>query len=77
MKVIIELPDNWLNTDLTGNIDWITRTVKDTVQHEIKEKVVEQVLSQTELPKIVITPEEVKDRMVTILAERALEERSS
>lgn len=75
MKVIIELPNNWLDTDLTGNLDWMTKTVKQEVARQVERALVTYVLKETKMPKIEIKPEEVKDRMLTILAERALEDR--
>ena len=73
MKVVIELPDNWINEDMTGNLDFMFRTVKQEVAKQVKDRVVEEVLKNTPLPEITITGAEIKDRMITILAERALQ----
>lgn len=71
IKVMIEIPSNWI--DVESPILWVGRSVKDSVESKLKDAFVEQYLTNITLPEIKISPEEIKDRMLQILAERALE----
>ena len=66
MKVLIELPDNWLDADLMGNLDWITKTVRQ----EVKTQVVKALTEQVELPKLTVTKDELRPLVVKALAEK-------
>ncbi len=70
MKVLIELPDNWLDTDLSNNLDWITRTVKQEVRHQLVKALVDQVV----VPKIEFSEEELQslvlDKVAMLQAEK-------
>lgn len=71
MKILIELPDGWLDSDLTGNLDWITKTVRQEVATQITKALVEKGLK--ELPELHFERElirqEVKKRLVDSIAE--------
>lgn len=72
MKIVIELPDNWLDTDLTGNLDWIARTVRE----EVKSSLVKAISEQVEVPKVEFTAEELKPLILDkIASERARDDR--
>jgi hypothetical protein len=50
--------------------------MKELVRSEVKEALIEQYINKTDLPPIDIKPEEVKDRMLTILSEKAIKNMS-
>lgn len=70
MKVLIELPDNWLDTDLTDNIQWMTRTVHE----EVKRQLVKSLVEQVDLPKLEFTAEEMLPLVAKALADRKADE---
>ncbi len=74
IKVYFEIQEDWF--DAESPTGWTSMTVRDLVGEKLKETVIKQYLSKITLPKIEIKPEEVKDRILTILAERALEGRN-
>lgn len=71
IKVFLEIPEDYI--DIESPILWVGRSVKDSVESKLKDAFVEQYLTKITLPEIKISPEEIKDRMLQILAERALE----
>jgi hypothetical protein len=70
MKVIIELPDNWLDTDLTGNIDWITKSVRQEVSRAVTDAVVKTV----QIPEVKISKEELKVAVLKELVNRKVDD---
>ena len=74
MKVQIELPNGWLDSDHSADLTWMFKTVKQEVERQVKEKAIEAIMKDLVIPKITIDPKEIKDRMLTLLAKRALEE---
>lgn len=52
MKVLIELPDNWLDADNMQNLDWIVKTVRQ----EVRAQVVKALVEQVDLPEVHFTP---------------------
>lgn len=73
LKVYISIPEDWIDSE--SPTMWAATTIRDMAKEEIKKAVIEQYITKITLPKIEIKAEEVKDRMLTLLAERALEER--
>jgi len=71
IRIMFEFPRKWIDYDspLLG----LGSFLGERLDLLLKEKVVEKLMSEMELPDIQISKEEVKDRMLTILAERALE----
>lgn len=70
MKVLIELPDNWLDADNINSLEWITRTVRQ----EVKSQLVKALAEQVDLPKLEFTAEEMKPLVAKILAEKQADE---
>ena len=74
MKVYLEVLDNWI--DVESPTLWVSASIRDLATHAIKEAVVEQLISRTELPNITIPEEEIraalKERVVDQLAAKAL-----
>lgn len=70
MKVLIELPDGWLDADLMGNLEWVSRTVRQQVREQIAKALADQV----DLPKLEFTAEEMRPLVANILAERKADE---
>jgi len=73
MRVLIEMPSNWWDFDSPTGL--ASFHIKQMVERQLKDALVEQYLAKVELPAIRITAAEIKDRMLTLLAERVLEER--
>lgn len=73
MKLQIELPKKWLTERDLDDLGWMIKTVKPWFRSAIEDRVIDKLLEDVEIPKVEITPEEIKDRMIQILAERALE----
>lgn len=73
MKILIEVPDNWLDGDYAGNIEFITRTCKQVITQRLTDKMLDEVIEKTPVPKINVNKAELKNRIIDILAHRALE----
>ena len=73
MRVLIEMPSNWWDFDSPTGL--ASFHIKQIVERQLKHALVEQYLAKVELPAIRITAAEIKDRLLTLLAERALAER--
>lgn len=72
MKILIELPDNWLDSDLTGNLDWMVKTVRS----EVKDQLIKAIVEQVEMPKLDIDQGELKRLVLDKLATRMVEDRA-
>lgn len=72
IRILIKVPENWI--DIDSPTLFAGRSIYDMAVKEVKQAVVEQYLKEITLPKVRISAEELKDRMIQILAERALED---
>lgn len=71
IKVLFEFPKKWVDFDSPmGMLGDVFRNKLDDL---LRDAVVEKVLKKMEIPKIKVTKEEIKDRMLSILAKRALD----
>lgn len=52
IKVLIEIPRNWLDADLTGNIEWITRGIRGEIKNQVKNAVADKIMKEIKMPKI-------------------------
>lgn len=68
MKILIEVPDNWLDGDKCDDLSFITRTCKQEVQKRLMDVLTEKAMKELKMPKITISRAELKravlDRMV-------------
>lgn len=71
IQVLIKIPRKWV--DFNSPLGMISILVYTNFKRILERKIEEKVLNEIELPEIKIDPAEVKDRMLDILAERALE----
>jgi hypothetical protein len=71
IKVFLEIPEDYI--DAESPILFASIEIKRQVERQLKDALVEQYLPNIKLPEIKIDPAEVKDRMLQILAERALD----
>jgi hypothetical protein len=71
IRVLIEMPSNWW--DFEHPMGLATWTVRQMVEQKIEDALVEQYLSQVKLPKLDISKEEIRSRMIDKLAEKALD----
>jgi hypothetical protein len=69
IKVMIEIPSGWLDADLTRNLDWITRTVKEEVERQLVQKVANEVKT----PEIKINKKKLEDLILKELAKRRVD----
>lgn len=72
IEVLIKLPGDWLDTKYLDNISWMTQSVRDEVRRQLVRAVTEQV----QIPQILITPDELKERVLQIMAEEVAERTS-
>jgi len=61
-KIMIEIPEKWIDAD--SPILWTSPTLRAEVRRVIKDAWVEQVLKTYKLPKIVISPKEIKKAII-------------
>jgi hypothetical protein len=69
MKILIELPDNWLNIEESQNLFLLSGTVRDQVHKALAEAI----LKQVKLPKFKVDQKELKRRVMAELVERAID----
>ncbi len=75
IEVSIKVPKGWLSTNDLDFLSLFTGRIKDRVKDKLLDEATAKIMKQIDLPKIKVSPEEIKDRMLTILAEKALEEK--
>ncbi len=77
IEILIKIPGEWIDVNsptlmLPGYIDQYLRPMlRSQVVNEVAERIAENVVHE-----IKVSPEEVKDRVLTLLAKRALERKS-
>ncbi len=65
MKILIELPDDWLDASNLDNLTWMTQTVRQ----EVRQQLVDAIVNQVTIPQITITAEELKPLVLNKIAE--------
>lgn len=73
IKVMMEIPENWVDVD--DPLFGMASMLGDRFEKRLLDRAVEEAVKKLTLPVIEINPEEIKDRMLTIMAERALEDK--
>ena len=69
-KVLVKMPSKWIDFDSPfGGIGF---AVRDRLDKLLRDKVISEVVNKIKLPEIKISQAEVKDRMLDILAKKAL-----
>ena len=69
----IKVDEDWLDQDQLQVIgQWLGHGEK-RIKDEVISEIVDKIIAAIKLPEIKIEPKEIKDRMLDILAERALE----
>lgn len=76
IEVLIKVPKDWLETNELDILSMFGGRIRDKVKDKILDSAMEKIMKKIKLPNIKITPAEIKNRMLTILAERALENRN-
>lgn len=77
MKIMIEMPDNWIDFD--SPVGFTHQAFKQLIPRYLKDVLVEQYLSKQPEYKLEITEQEVKNAVIAEIARRQvdkLEERS-
>lgn len=72
IKIQFIIPEGYIDLE-ESPIGWLDTTIRDEVRRSLKDTLVEQYLPQIKISKIEITKEEIKEKMLEILAERALD----
>ena len=72
IRILIEIPEKWV--DYEDPVFGLGSFVSDRFEVLLKDAIVQQALKKIQLPTIKIASKEVKDKILTILAERVLEE---
>ena len=75
IEVLLKVPKDWLSTNDLDILSMFTGRIRDRVKNRLLDEATEKIMKKINLPKINISPKEIKDRMLTILAEKALEEK--
>lgn len=73
MKVIIEIPEGWLEEEKLNNIGFITRTCKEEVQNMLIKMTTESVLAHMKPPKIKISQKELKKAILERMVEEKMQ----
>lgn len=71
IKILVEMPSKWV--DFESPMGLAMYSLKDKLTRLLEEKVIDKAVSKMKIPKITVTPEEIKDKMLDILARKALE----
>jgi hypothetical protein len=74
IKILIEVPENWIDVD--SPTLWAGRAVYNMARDLVKDAIIEQYLNKITPPDFTFTDKElkdgIKDKITTILAERAI-----
>lgn len=73
MKILIEIPDNWLNANVLDDLGFITRTCKQEVQKRLMDIAVDKILKTMKVPKIKISEKELKARLLDRLTDKMVD----
>ena len=76
IEILIKVPRGWLSENELDFLTMLGRGLRGKIADRVTEGAVEKILEQIDLPKIIVTKEEIKSRMLDILAERALENKN-
>lgn len=71
IRVLIEIPEKWFDAD--SPLGFASYSMKQMVENQLKEALTEEYIKKVTLPKIKFSKEEIKDRILTLLAERAMQ----
>ena len=74
IRVLIEIPTKWIDTKSIVPMAYFGESMAKAIQSLVEEKLTDRMLAKIEMPKIKVNKKEVKEKMLEILAERALEE---
>jgi hypothetical protein len=70
IEVLVKIPANWVQID--GPEVCIGQDIAFRIDGLVIDALADQYLTTLKLPVITITPQEVKDRVIDILAERSI-----
>jgi len=78
IEVKIKIPKDWIDDDgISDNrlklLSLLAGRTQERMKRDVFAGAVEKIIEKTKLPKVKITKEEVKDRMLDIMAQRALD----
>lgn len=71
LKILFEVPEKWV--DYESPLFGFGSILGQRLDRALRDQVVQKLTDQMILPEIRISSKEIKDRMLTILAERALD----
>jgi len=74
IKLYIEIPKDWARIDehTASDISAMLMDTRMLIESKLEDKLLEKAVAQMKVPKIEITEQEIKDRMLDILAKKAL-----
>jgi hypothetical protein len=70
IKVLIEMPTRWF--DYESPVGIVSYAIRQELEHLLEEKVINKVVAELDLSSLKVTREEIKSRMLDMLAEKAL-----
>ena len=73
IEVLLRVPKDWLEINELDIFSMFGGHIRDRVKDKLLEEATAKIMKKIKLPKIKITPAEIKNRMITIMAEKALE----
>ncbi len=73
IEVSIRVPEDWLDMDELDLMRLIGGRVKERVEDSVMDRAIDKIMGEIKIPKVKISPKEVKDRMLDIMAQRALD----
>lgn len=73
IRVLFELDENWIDFESPmGIVGW---TLREELHRTLKEALIEQLISKTELPAITISKEELKKAVIDRMADKLVQEK--
>lgn len=71
MKVLIELPDNWF--DAESPLGLASYSIRQMAEKVLREAFEEHIIAHTKIPKIKISANELKQKVLEEMAKRAID----
>lgn len=72
VRILIEMPEKWVDLESPWGI--VSNSVRQMVERNVIDVLVTEYVARQKLPKIKITVKEIKEKMLELMAKKALED---
>ena len=73
IEILIKYPDTFLTENDLSGLGMLGRAFRDSIEEIVKREVVQKIIAEIETPKIEINKEELKQKVISLMAEKIIE----